>query len=64
MAPVLENEQHELLHVESPNVRYTRDYIEADYDYHTTSVKKDGARIVVSHYYYCRAYFVMWHRAS
>lgn len=36
-----------LIHVESPNVRYTEEYIEADYKYETTEVVKDNKTLKV-----------------
>lgn len=33
---------------ESPNVRYSDGFLEADYDYLTTRVEKRGAKLVVS----------------
>ena len=32
--------------VESPNVKYTNDYIEALYNYTTTKVRKDGNTLI------------------
>lgn len=34
--------------VNSPNVKYTENYIEANYDYHTTKVERRGQKFVVS----------------
>ncbi|KAF4530657.1 hypothetical protein B566_EDAN004896 [Ephemera danica] len=50
MAPITNNQQEHqnLVQVESPNVRYTKDYIEADFDYHNTKVHYQGSRIVAT----------------
>ncbi len=37
-----------MIQVQSPNVRYTADLIEADYVYHTTEVKEEGDTYQVS----------------
>jgi hypothetical protein len=37
-----------LVRVQSDNVRYQNDYIEADYVYQSTKVEKQGDQIVVS----------------
>lgn len=34
--------------VESPNVKYTEEYIETRYEYHTTKVHKDGVKIIAT----------------
>ncbi|XP_071772028.1 inositol-3-phosphate synthase 1-A-like [Centroberyx gerrardi] len=36
------------IHINSPNVRYTDKYIEAQYSYQTTSVHREGSKITVS----------------
>jgi hypothetical protein len=34
--------------VNSPNVKYTNEFIEADYDYQITKVESDGGVLMVS----------------
>nr|CAD7408968.1 unnamed protein product [Timema cristinae] len=34
--------------INSPNVKYTEEYIESVYEYHTTSVEKSGNKLIAS----------------